>query len=115
MRESYSIELVNRGDDDDFLKALKIYDNVTPVTIKTDPNDFIYWIDNSVEEFKINIFKIYCNEKLIGMTMTSFLQHTKTMILEYIAVEKSYRKNVVYLSCINLLGQYFSNEKKLLH
>ncbi|HEL2221516.1 TPA: hypothetical protein TZH73_001731 [Streptococcus suis] len=111
MRESYSIELVNRGDDDDFLKALKIYDNVTPVTIKTDPNDFIYWIDNTVEEFKINIFKIYCNEKLIGMTMTSFLSHTKIMILEYIAVEKSYRKNVVYLSCLNLLGQYFSNEK----
>ncbi len=59
---------------------------------KTDPNDFIYWIDNTVEEFKINIFKIYCNEKLIGMTMTSFLSHTKIMILEYIAVEKSYRK-----------------------
>ncbi|WP_075567422.1 hypothetical protein [Streptococcus timonensis] len=111
MRESYSIELVNKGDDDDFLKALKIYDNVTPVTIKTDPNDFIYWVDNPIEEFRINIFKIYCNEKLIGMTMTSFLSRTKTMILEYIAVEKSYRKNVVYLSCLNLLGQYFSNEK----
>lgn len=111
MRESYSIELVKSGDDADFLKALKIYDNVTPVTIKTDPNDFIYWIDNFVEQFRINIFKIYCNETLIGMTMTSYLSQTKTMILEYIAVEKSYRKNVVYLSCLNLLGQYFNEEK----
>lgn len=111
MKESYSIELVNKSDDIDFLKALKIYDNVTPVTIKTEPNDFIYWIDHPVQEFRINIFKIYCNEKLIGMTMTSFLSQSKAMILEYIAVEKSYRKNVVYLSCLNLLGQYFSNEK----
>lgn len=111
MRENYSIELVSKGDDVEFLKALKIYNSVTPIDIKTDTKDIIYWIEHKSKGFKINIFKVYCNGHLIGLTMTTYLFTPKVMILEYISVKDEYRKNVVYLSCLNLLGQYFIEEK----
>lgn len=111
MQESYSIELARRGDDSVFLKALGIYDQVTPVEIKTDPNDFVFWVDKSSKTFNTFLFKVFCNNVLIGLTMTTYLVSTKVMILEYIAVQKNYQKNVVYLSCINLLSKYFNEEK----
>lgn len=111
MQECYSIELVKKGEDPDFLKAISIYDQVTPVEIKTDPNDFIFWVDKDSKTFNTYIFKIFCNNVLIGLTMTTYLVKTRVMILEYIAVQKNYHKNVVYLSCINLLSKYFNKEK----
>lgn len=111
MQESYSIELVRKSDDPEFIESLKIYDLVTPVDIKTDPNDLSLWVEKNSQTFKTYIFKLFCNDNLIGLAMTTYLINTKIMLLEYIAVEKSYKKNIVYLSCINLLGQYFNQEE----
>lgn len=111
MQESYSIELARRGDDSDFLKAIGIYDQVTPVEIKTYPNDLIFWVEKNSETFNTFLFKIFCNNVLIGLTMTTYIVSTKLMVLEYLAVQKIYHKNVVYLSCLNLLSKYFNEEK----
>lgn len=106
-KESYSIEIVKRGSDPEFLEALKIYNNVTPVDIKTDANDIIYWVENDSNYFKMHIFKLYCNNCLIGLSMTTYLPKVKVLILEYIAINDIYQKNIVYLSYLNLIGQFF--------
>ncbi|MGP1568676.1 MAG: hypothetical protein ACTTHM_08145 [Peptoanaerobacter stomatis] len=111
IQEIYSIESVKKGDDTNFLKALKIYDNITPVDIKTEPQDIIYWIENKVDNFKMYIFNLYCDKELIGLAMTTYLPKVKTLILEYIALENNYRKNVVYLSYLNLIGKFFKESK----
>ena len=106
-QEFYSIELAKKGDNPNFISALKIYNEVTPLEIKTNPEEITYWIDNINEKFKLYVFNLYWDNKIIGLGMLTYIPSVKTIIIEYISVEEDYRKNIVYLSYINLFGQYF--------
>ena len=46
LENKFSIKRVIRSSDEEYIEALKIYNETTPVDIKTNTNEITYWLDN---------------------------------------------------------------------
>lgn len=105
----FKIRRVNKATDNEYLKALKIYNETTPYEIRTSSNEITYWLTNRNETngFETFLFVLYLNDEIIGLSMTTYIKTTKIVIDEYLAVEDQFRLNLVLLSYQSLLQNYF--------
>lgn len=46
LEHRFSIKHVTRTSDEDYVKALRIYNDTTPYEIKTPTNEITYWLSN---------------------------------------------------------------------
>lgn len=52
------------------------------------------------------MFSLYIDRNIIGFAMMCYIKSERLIIIEYIALSESYRKNTVFLPYINLLRNY---------
>jgi len=105
----FRIKKISKTTDDDYLTALRIYNETTPYDIKTSTNEITYWIDKKADSipFEVFTFVLYLDNKVIGLSMTTYLKKSKVVIDEYLAVETQYRINIVFLAYLSLIQNYF--------
>jgi hypothetical protein len=110
----FSIRRIIKAGDDDYIKALQIYNRTTPYEIKTDTNEISLWLSKNEgnSHFEVMIFVLYIDSTIIGMAVMSYIKNMKIMIIEYLAVGDQYRKNVVLFSFMSLLNNYFDQTNK---
>lgn len=107
----FIIKRVNKTSDEDYIKALKIYNDTTPYEIKTNSNEITYWIQKSRENnnpFEVIAFVLYFNDKVIGLSMTTYIKNSKIVIDEYLATYDQFRVNTVFLIYFSLIQNYYS-------
>lgn len=104
----YKIKLATKNDDEDFLKALRIYNDETPPEIKTDTNEIRLWIDNkdASVDFSFFVFILYLDKEVIGFSQISFFQKIKTAFIDYMTFKKDYKVNTAFFPCLSLIQTF---------
>lgn len=111
LEHQFAIKRVTKSSNEDYILALKIYNETTPPDIKTNTNELTYWLDRKRADlpFEIMLFVLYFNNKIVGLAMLTYLKKQKTIIFEYLALQLSFRLNAVFFTYISLLQNYISD------
>lgn len=111
LEHRFSIKHVTRTSDEDYVKALRIYNDTAPYEIKTPTNEITYWLSKQKisTPFEIYVFILYLNDEVIGLSMTSYIKKTKVIIDEYLAVYEQYRIQTIFLVFESLIQNFFTD------
>lgn len=106
----FAIKRITKSTSEDYISALKIYNETTPPDIKTNTNEITYWLEQNKDgfPFEILLFSLYFNDMVIGLAMLTYIKKQKTIIFEYLALLPSYRLNAVFFTYISLLQNYIN-------
>lgn len=110
---NFTLKHVNKTSDEDYIKALKIYNDTTPYEIRTNTNEITFWLNKCKQDdepFVVYAFILYLNGEVIGLSMTTYLKSTKVVIDEYLAVYEQFRVNTVFLIYFSLIQNYYSEK-----
>ncbi len=109
LEHKFSIKRAGKTNEDDYIKALRIYNDTTPFEIKTPTNEITYWINEQCvgTPFEIYAFILYLNDEIIGLSMTTYVKKTKIVIDEYLAVYDQYRIQTIFLVYESLIQNYY--------
>lgn len=110
LENRFAIKRIRKASDEEYLKALAIYNSTTPNDIKTNTNEISMWlgrndVDNS---FELLLFTLYLDNDIIGLAMLSYIPKHKVVIYDYIALKDQYRVNAVLFAYISLIQNYAS-------
>jgi len=110
--EKFAIRRITKSDDKDYEAALKIYNDTTSVSIKTDADSITFWLkkeENPLNKeenhrFKLLVFALYLNDDVVGFAMMVYIKRTHIITLDYIELSEQYRTdNAIFSTYINLL------------
>jgi hypothetical protein len=102
----FAIKRLTKETDNGYYEAIQIYNDTTPVEIKTSTNEIAHWIRKE-GKFKTMVFVLYLDNKVIGFSMIGYIVANKIAVIDYIALKPEYRLNSVFFSYISLLQDYF--------
>jgi len=105
LEHKFAIKRIFKETDSGYNQAIRIYNDTTPVEIKTNTNEIVHWL-NKEGCFKIMVFVLYLDEEVIGFSMISYIVAKKIVIIDYLALKSQYRINSVFFSYIGLLQNY---------
>ncbi len=62
LEHRFAIKRITKPSNEDYISALKIYNETTPPDIKTNTNEITYWLEQNRNElpFEIMLFSLYC-------------------------------------------------------
>lgn len=107
---SYSVKRYTSSLDQEFIKALKIYNDTVSTETKTDTREITQFIDNNKDSLReMYFFGLYYNSKIVGYFQCGYLKQTKTLIIDYIILGNEYNHNSVFYPLFSLVQQYFSD------
>ncbi len=108
----FALKLLKKATDDDYAVALRIYSNETPLDIRTNTNEFTYWLNKSnvTTPFDLLMFCLFLDGNIVGFSQLAYLKKTKVIILDYITLKEPYRLNSVFLVFFSMLQNYISQE-----
>ncbi len=112
MEASYSLHRLLSSNDEALLPALKVYIKSTNPAIRTDTNTIKYWIDNYNTKFsdEFHPLAFYMNGVIVGYTQLTYFNEEKLTVIDYIAIEESYRgKHNVFFSFCDLIKGYIES------
>ncbi|MHA7965228.1 hypothetical protein ACX93W_13875 [Paenibacillus sp. CAU 1782] len=112
----YKVKLITRADDEDYIKALKIYEEQTPVEIRTNSNEISYWIDNGKEneDFTFMVFAVYLDNTVIGFSETAYFSKNRLVLFDYITFSKDFRVNAVFFPVFSLIKNYITEKMRFI-
>ena len=110
MENKFTIRRVYKSTDEDYILALRIYNETTPTEIKTNTNEITYWLDkkDDSQPFEMLLFILYLDDKIAGFAMMSYLKKQHIIVIDYIALYDRYRVNAVFFPYISLLQNYLN-------
>ena len=94
-----------------FTNALKLYnDNVEP-EYRTESNEIIYWLDNFEKTYRnpFYILGLYLNKTLVGFCEMVYFKEEKIVIVDYIVIEKLYRRNSAFYQFTDLISKFIAD------
>lgn len=107
---TYSVKRYSSSLDQDFNKALKIYNDTVSTETKTDTREITHFIDDNNDRLReMYFFGVYFNSKIIGYFQCGYLKQTKTLIIDYIILGDEYNHNSIFYPLFSLVQQYFSD------
>lgn len=111
LENKFSIRRILKSTDEEYFKALRIYNDITPTDIKTNSNEIASWLNkkNGANPFELLLFVLYLDDSIIGMAMLCYVRKQRIVIYDYIALIEKYRVNTVFFPFINLLQNYISS------
>lgn len=106
----FSIRKINKPTDEEYISALRIYNETIPFEIRTESNEMTYWLSKNSENnlFEIYMFVLYLDNQMIGLSMTTYIKRTKVVVDEYLAVLEQYRINTIFLIYLSLIQSYYN-------
>lgn len=107
---TFFVKRFTSAKDKDFVKALMLYNDTTPVDTKTSSNEIMYFVDHSSIQPRrtMYFFGLYSDNNLVGFVEAGYLSTTKTIIIDYIVLKEEYRLNSVFYPLFSLIQRYFS-------
>lgn len=65
----FSIRRIHKITDEEYIEALRIYNETIPFEIRTETNEINFWLSKNKENnyFEIYMFVLYLDGKLIGL------------------------------------------------
>lgn len=111
LENKFSIRRITKTTDDEYIKALYVYNDTTPTDIKTNTNEITFWLNkkNESNPFELLLFALYLDDTIIGLSMLCYVKKQRIVIYDYIALIEKYRVNTVFFPFINLLQNYISS------
>ncbi|WPP39742.1 hypothetical protein SK066_14035 [Paenibacillus hunanensis] len=104
VKNSYKVKIASKGDDEDLIKALKIYNDETPPEIKTETNHILHWLEsNNNDDFKFLIFIIYLDNMVVGFAEIAYFRKIRTSFIDYLTFKSGYRLNAVFFPSFSLI------------
>lgn len=105
----FRIRRIQKVTDEEYIAALRIYNETTPFEIRTETNEMNYWLSVNTENdiFELYMFILYLDEKMIGLSMTTYIKRSKVVVDEYLAVLEQYRINTIFLVYLSLIQSYY--------
>ncbi|MBM6750034.1 hypothetical protein H6A65_00760 [Mediterraneibacter glycyrrhizinilyticus] len=105
----FSIRRIHKITDEEYIEALRIYNESIPFEIRTPTNEINLWLSKNKENnyFEIFVFVLYLDGKLIGLSMTTYLKKSKIVVDEYLAVLDQYRINTIFVVYLSLIQSYY--------
>jgi len=101
----FAIKRILKETDSCYYQAIRIYNETTPVEIKTNTNEIVHWL-NKDGHFKTIVFALYLDDEVIGFSMVCHIVANKIAVIEYLALKPQYRINSAFFSYIGLLQDY---------
>ncbi|MHC5248731.1 hypothetical protein [Enterococcus sp. LJL90] len=103
----FSIVRITKTDTKEYADALRIYNKETPSEIKTDSNEITSMLSKKdILDFEIYGFILNYNGKVSGLALLTYLKDSKSILIEYIAIDSQIRTNIAFLVYLNLLRSY---------
>lgn len=116
MRSTYEIKRFKNSKNVEFLKALKLYsENIEP-TFRTDTKEIMFWVENFHSKYEDYFFVLgfYLNETLIGFTELAYFINEKLVIVDYLVIDKNFRKNNTFYEFINKIEEFLLHENLMI-
>lgn len=110
LESMYKIKMFSSSSDKDFIKALKIYNDIIPAETKTSTNEITTYVDKKSDESRVMyFFGLYFNNEIIGYVESGYLKNTKTLIVDYFVLKEQFNYNSVFYPLFSLFQQFFSD------
>jgi len=113
MKTTYELTRFKTSSSPDFTRALKLYaENIEP-SYRTDTNEITYWLDNFERQFgdAFIVLGLYLNGILIGFTELAYFKEECFVQVDYLVIEKNYRKNNAFYEFIDKIGRFLTDEE----
>ena len=113
--KTYCVKVFDNSKDKDFIAALNIYSEYTPLSVKTNTSDITYWIDRYNNSFsdKFLVFGLYDENKIIGFSQLVYFCKNKLTTIDYMAIDKEHRTNGAFFTFIDLIKYTMINDMGL--
>ncbi len=106
----YRLKRFTSSTDKDFVAAIKIYiDNIDNNEV-TSTNEITYCVDFYNTKFHDSDFTVvglYLNKVLIGFAQFIYFKEEKLVFIDYLVIQKEFRKNNTFYEFIEKIKEYF--------
>ncbi len=112
MKVVYELKRIKDSTDNNLTRALNIYTkNIEPI-LRTDTREIIYWLDNYNKQFddRFYILGLYLNNKIIGYAQLVYFENERIVFVDYILIEKDFRRNNTFYQFIEEIKNFFIDE-----
>jgi hypothetical protein len=112
MKTTYELKRYKTSNSPDFARALKLYaENIEP-SYRTDTNEITYWLDNFERQFGdlFAVLGLYLNGLLIGFTEIAYFKEERFVQVDYIVIDKTYRKNNTFYEFVDKIAGFLEEE-----
>lgn len=110
MKASYEIKRYRSSGSPDLTRALKLYADNIEASYRTDTNEIIHWLDKFEKRFGdgFYVLGLYLNDILIGYTQFAYFKEELFVEVDYIVIDKPYRKNNSFFEFIDQIGDFLT-------
>lgn len=110
LQNYYRIKLFSSSNDKDYIKALKIYNDIVPAETKTSTNEITAYVDKKRDDKReMFFFGLYFNDDVIGYVESAYLITTKTLVIDYFILKEQFNYNSVFYPLFSLFQKFFSD------
>lgn len=110
LQNYYRIKLFSSSNDKDYIKALKIYNDIVPAETKTSTNEITTYVDKKRDDKReMFFFGLYFNDDVIGYVESAYLSTTKTLVIDYFILKEQFNYNSVFYPLFSLFQKFFSD------
>lgn len=110
LQNYYRIKLFSSSNDKDYIKALKIYNDIVPAETKTSTNEITTYVDKKRDDKReMFFFGLYFNDDVIGYVESAYLITTKTLVIDYFILKEQFNYNSVFYPLFSLFQKFFSD------
>lgn len=110
LQSCYRIKLFSSSNDKDYIKALKIYNDIVPAETKTSTNEITTYVDKKCDDNRdMFFFGLYFNDNVIGYIESAYLSTTKTLVIDYFILKEQFNYNSVFYPLFSLFQKFFSD------
>jgi len=106
---SYRLKRFVSSHDPGFAEALLLYVRNTPPTERTDSNEIVFWLDESIKvhDWRFYVFGFYKDERLVGFAEVGYFTEEQLVVFDYLVLDESMRRNNVFYEFVDHLKRYF--------
>lgn len=110
IQSGFKIKLFSSSKDKDYIKALKIYNDIVPAETKTSTNEITTYVDKKRDDKReMFFFGLYFNDDVIGYIESAYLNTTKTVVVDYFILKEQFNYNSVFYPLFSLFQKFFSD------
>ncbi|MES2003136.1 MAG: GNAT family N-acetyltransferase [Bacteroidota bacterium] len=112
MQSTYDLRRIKSSTDRHITKALSIYSqNIDPL-IRTDTREILYWLDNYNQHFtdRFYLVGLFLNDTIVGYAQFAYFKEERIIFIDYLAIDKQYRKNNTFYEFLEKLKEFFAEE-----
>lgn len=112
MKSVYELKKLTVSNRAELIDALRLYLEYTEPAVRTDTKEIMYCVNNwnDLYEDPFYVFGFYFNGTLIGFAELAYFSQEKFVIVDYLVIHQSYRKNNTFYQFLEDLRLFLQKE-----